>query len=83
MRPTKTCPLAALAVLVGATAPAALAQTITQIIDSSGDGTHPFSSPRGMAVDAAGNVFLSGGSSDNVFRVAPDGTITQILDATA
>jgi cysteine-rich repeat protein len=60
--------------------------TITQIIDASGGvavegtGTAPLQVPLGIAVDAAGNVFVSGATSDNVFRVEPGGAIREIID---
>ena len=38
--------------------------------------------PMGVAVDAGGNAYVSGSESDNVFHVAPDGTVREILDAT-
>ncbi len=58
------------------------AQTITQIIDSTGDGHgHPLLGARGLVVDRAGTVYVAGHGSHNVFRIAPDGMITQIMDA--
>jgi len=57
--------------------------TITQIIDSTGDGLgNTFSSPNKVATDSLGNVFVTGNISDNAFKIAPDGTITEIIDAT-
>ena len=57
-----------------------LAQIITEIIDSTGDGTHTFISPFGAAVDGAGIVYVTGGWSHNVFKITPGGTISQIID---
>lgn len=37
------------------------AQSITEIIDATGDGVHPFSGGSFMAVDACGNAFVTGG----------------------
>ena len=57
---------------------------ITQILTAAGDGTHAFAADTdasGFATDAAGNVYVSGGISKNVFKITLDGTITQILDA--
>jgi len=34
------------------------------------------------SVDASGNVFVTGASSDNAFKITPDGTITEIIDST-
>jgi DNA-binding beta-propeller fold protein YncE len=56
---------------------------ITEIMDSSGDGTYTLTNPDGIAVDADGNVFVAGcgnGSNDAVFMIEPDGTKTRILD---
>ena len=33
-----------------------------------------------MGCDAAGNLYVAGNASDNVFRIEPSGTITQIMD---
>jgi len=63
--------------------------TITQIIDSTGDGTNALSSGRGVGTDSSGNVFVTGQSSDNVFKISTPGTcstggtpctITEIID---
>jgi hypothetical protein len=65
--------------------------SITQIIDSTGDGTNVLSDARAVATDAAGNVFVAGETSDNVFKIAVPGTcstggtpctITEIIDST-
>ena len=37
--------------------------------------------PRRVAVDGSGNVFVAGYVSDNVFKITPSGTITEIIDA--
>ena len=64
------------------TGPAA-AQTITEIIDGTGDGSgNLLIRPFGIAVDGSGNVFVAGSLSDNAFKIAPDGVITEIIDAT-
>ena len=61
----------------------ASAQTITQIIDSTGDGAgNGLHSPTGIAVDAAGNVYVTGFGSRNAFKITPAGVITQIIDTT-
>ncbi len=61
--------------------PPAAAQTITQIIDATGDGIHTFSSPTGVAVETAvegaGNVYVA--SLPDVFQITPGGTISQII----
>ncbi len=51
------------------------------LIDSSGDGINALDTTSQIALDPAGNVFVVGEESDNVFRIATNGTITQILDA--
>jgi len=56
-------------------------QVITEILDSSGDGVHEMHSPYEVVVDEAFNVYVSAVVSNNVFRIAPDGTVAQILDA--
>jgi Beta-propeller repeat/Thrombospondin type 3 repeat len=66
--------------------------TITEIIDAAGDWTGNFlDSPTGVAVDGSGNVYVAGGTSWDVFRIATPGscstggtpcTITQIIDST-
>jgi len=38
--------------------------------------------PFGVATDSLGNVFVTGQVSNNVFRITPTGTITQIIDST-
>lgn len=55
---------------------------ITQILDASGDGTHPFGTVGGIAVDPQGNVYVTGTHTDNAFKITPGGGITQIIDAT-
>lgn len=42
---------------------------ITEVIDSEGDESSPLDFPRDLAVDAAGNVYVAGGDSDNAFKV--------------
>lgn len=33
-------------------------------------------------MDGSGNVFVAGSTTKNVFKITPEGTITQIIDAT-
>ncbi|MBL1215817.1 MAG: hypothetical protein HND52_20790 [Ignavibacteriae bacterium] len=59
------------------------ANTITEIIDSTGDGMgNPLYFATGVVADAAGEVHVAGWGSDNVFRITPGGVITEIIDAT-
>jgi hypothetical protein len=43
--------------------------SITQIIHSTGDGTHALNSPEGIATDPSGNVFVTGYISNNAFKI--------------
>jgi hypothetical protein len=69
-----------LVLLVLFTSPA-VAQTITQIIDETGDGTNFLKTPRGITVDHSGNVYVSGFGYHgfNVFKITPEGEITKII----
>ncbi|MEE8170496.1 MAG: SBBP repeat-containing protein [Phycisphaerae bacterium] len=56
---------------------------ITEIIDSTGDGAgNGLDVPEGIAVDGAGNVYVTGFGRHNAFKITPAGVITQIIDAT-
>ena len=55
--------------------------TVTRLIDSTGDGVHPFDCGVGVDVDSSDNVYVVAFLSDNVFKVTPTGEITQILDS--
>ena len=45
--------------------------TVTTILDDLGDGAnHPLSGPRGITLDADGNVYVTGLRSQNAFKVA-------------
>ena len=59
-----------------------IAGQITEIIDATGDGTNALNAPTGVAVDGAGNVYVTGSISNNSFQITPGGTITQVIDAT-
>ncbi len=50
--------------------PQVAAAQMTQIIDSTGDGTHGLGFPYGIAVGRSGNVYVPGGVSSNAFRIA-------------
>ncbi len=54
--------------------------TILEIIDPTGDhAVNPLNNPSGIAVDAAGNAYVSGTLSDNAFRITAAGAITRII----
>lgn len=59
----------------------ASAVVIVEIIDATGDGSKALDAPQHMAVDASGNLFVSGNGSHNVFEITPSGTIREIIDA--
>ncbi len=80
--PRPTPALAPLALLIGLAGPLATdagAQTVIELIDETGDGIHELDEPEGVALDAAGNVYVTGAESDNAFRITPAGGITQII----
>jgi hypothetical protein len=53
---------------------------VIQIIDHMGSLTgNALRKPGVLGTDDSGNVFVSGGGSNNVFKVTPEGTITQII----
>jgi len=66
--------------------------TITEIIDSTGDGSgNTFTGPRDVATDSSGNVFVTGLLTNNAFKISTPGTcstggttctITEIIDIT-
>jgi hypothetical protein len=66
--------------------------TITEIIDSTGDGgVNTLTGPMDIAVDISGNVYVTGHLSDNAFKIEDPGTcstvgtpctITEIIDST-
>lgn len=50
--------------------------------DRDGKGTAAeFDAPNGVAVDAAGNVYVADGKNNSIRRIAPDGTVTTIAGA--
>jgi hypothetical protein len=42
---------------------------VTQIMDGTGDGMHGLGAPYGIAADTSGNVYVTGHSSGNVFKI--------------
>ncbi|MCP3958970.1 MAG: hypothetical protein GY719_14055 [bacterium] len=70
-------PLALFLVLVASASGAA---TIP-IIDATGDGMATLDGPGGIAVDDAGNVYVTASTSDTTFKNTPGGVITEIIDA--
>jgi hypothetical protein len=63
-------------------AQSAAAQTTTEIIDATGDGTSPLTGPQGILVDGSGIVYVAGWASDNAFQITPGGVITELIDGT-
>ena len=56
---------------------------ITEIIDGTGDGAgNGLNGSTYIAVDRAGNVYVTGQVSDNAFKITPGGVITEIIDST-
>lgn len=58
-----------------------MAQSITQFIDTTGDGMgQTLDAANGVAVDEAGNVHVGGYQSSNLFKIIPGGTVTELID---
>lgn len=57
------------------------AQESSIIIDETGGGLGDMWGPAAVAVDASGNVYVAGSHTNNLFKIAPDGTVTQLLDS--
>lgn len=56
-------------------------QVVTEVLDVTGDGSgNSLVLPQGIAVDSAGNVYVVGLASRNVFRIATTGVVTQVID---
>ena len=70
--------------LIGGTSPA-VAQTITEIIDSTGDDAgNGLNGPIGIAVDTEGKVYVPGLNTNNAFKITPPygaANATEIIDA--
>jgi hypothetical protein len=81
MKSNRTYARSSLLLATLALAPHLCAQNITEIIDETGDGLgNELEGGQGVAVDLAGNVYVSGYDSDNAFKISPDGVITEIID---
>ena len=63
---------------------AAIESRVEKIVSNEGDGRgHRLESPGpGLDTDAAGNVYVTGTLSDNVFRITPKGAVTEIINRT-
>ena len=74
--------LAAILVVSAMGSGRATAQTITEIIDSAGDGAgNGLNQPFGLAVDSAGNVYVTSSLGSRALKITPTGVITQIIFA--
>ena len=68
---------------VGVCGPSPPPRLITEIINGTGGGGDDIlAGVEGVAVDSAGNAYVVGSVSQNVFRITPAGGITEIIDAT-
>ena len=54
---------------------------LLETYDKLGIPLHEQEALAGVAVDAVGNAFVGGYVSDNVFKITPGGTVTEIIDA--
>lgn len=56
---------------------------IVEVLGPAGNGTTPLGEPRALEVDAAGNLYVLGGTTTNpnVFRVAPDHQIELVISS--
>ena len=55
---------------------------VVEIINSTGDGSNTLDQPEAIAVDSSGNVFVTGRTTDNAFKITPGGVITEIINST-
>jgi len=69
----------ALGLVAAAVATTAFAQSTSVLIDATGDGVSPLTQPAGVTASPSGNVYVAGELSNNVFRIAPGGAITEVL----
>ena len=77
-------PLAAVLAVSALGSGRAAAQTITEIIDATGDGEgNGLVGASDIAVDGVGNVYVAGDGTDNAFRITPAGVITEIATVRA
>lgn len=70
------------AIFASALPAVAIESRVERIIGNDGDGRgNRLESPGpGLDTDRAGNVYVTGTLSNNVFRITPEGTITEMLD---
>ena len=55
------------------------AQVVTALLTAVGDGRHGASLVRDVAMDGRGGVYAVAQGTNNVFRIAPDGAVSQLL----
>ena len=59
-------------------APSIAAAQISEIIDTTGDGAgNSLFTPRFVAADSSGSVYVTGALSDNAFEIDPSGVIIE------
>ena len=81
----KRLALGTLVALLVTTAPVVGRAGIIQIIDKFAPAAgNQLEKPLecSLAIDSAGNVYVSGNLSDNAFKITPEGIITEIIDTT-
>lgn len=54
------------------------ANSIDEILDTTGDGVNALVNPEGIAVDSAGNVYVASSGSDVVFRIEDPGGVSAV-----
>jgi len=61
----------------------ARAQTVIEIIDPTGDGLgNTVGGAESLTVDAEGSVYVACWTTDNAFKIGPQGSVTEIIDVT-
>lgn len=70
-----------LLLVLGAALTGSAEERVVQLMGPEGDGQgHPLHGPRALGMDGKGNLYVAGLASNNVFRIAPDGSIVQLIE---